>query len=68
MAKLSLHPVLALVRPLQLAGPIFTKELRVASRRKRNYALRLVYLGLLLAFAGFAWAAATDCRAVPWPA
>ncbi|MEO6437318.1 MAG: ABC transporter permease subunit [Tepidisphaeraceae bacterium] len=29
-------------------GPIFGKELRTASRRKRNYLLRVVYLGLLL--------------------
>ena len=31
----------------KLAGPVFTKELRVASRRRRHYALRFVYLGLL---------------------
>jgi len=29
-------------------GPIFGKELRVTSRRKRSYALRVAYLGLLL--------------------
>jgi ABC-type transport system involved in multi-copper enzyme maturation permease subunit len=28
-------------------GPIFVKELRVASRRKRNHLLRLAYLGVL---------------------
>ena len=32
-----------------LTGPIFDKELRVASRRKRNYLLRLLYL-LVLSF------------------
>jgi ABC-type transport system involved in multi-copper enzyme maturation permease subunit len=31
-------------------GPIFGKELRCASRRKRNYLLRVVYLGALLLF------------------
>jgi ABC-type transport system involved in multi-copper enzyme maturation permease subunit len=31
-------------------GPIFGKELRSASRRKRNYLLRVCYLGALLLF------------------
>jgi ABC-type transport system involved in multi-copper enzyme maturation permease subunit len=31
-------------------GPIFGKELRTASRRKRNYLLRVLYLGGLLLF------------------
>src|SRR5216110_2750578 len=29
-------------------GPIFGMELRTAARRKRNYLLRVVYIGLLL--------------------
>ena len=37
-------------------GPIFGKELRCASRRKRNYLLRVVYLGALLLFLLFAYA------------
>src|SRR4029453_13900918 len=37
-------------------GPIFGKELRAASRRKRNYLLRVVYLGGLLLFLLWAWA------------
>ena len=32
----------------RLTGPIFEKELRVSSRRKRNYVLRFVYLAILL--------------------
>jgi ABC-type transport system involved in multi-copper enzyme maturation permease subunit len=36
-------------------GPIFSKELRVASRRKRNYLLRVLYLGGLLLFLLLAW-------------
>jgi len=36
-----------LIRPFSLAGPIFTKELRVTSRRRRHYLLRLAYLALL---------------------
>ena len=38
-----------------LAGPIFEKELRVSSRRKRNYVLRFVYLASLTAFISFIW-------------
>src|SRR5437660_1699770 len=37
-------------------GPIFGKELRTASRRKRNYLLRVLYLGGLLLFLLLAWA------------
>src|SRR5688572_19245765 len=37
-------------------GPIFGKELRCASRRKRNYLLRVCYLGALLLFLLFAYA------------
>ncbi|MBP7052328.1 MAG: hypothetical protein KBE65_15045 [Phycisphaerae bacterium] len=38
-----------IVRVLSLAwltGPIFDKELRVSSRRRRNYVLRFLYIGL----------------------
>lgn len=38
-----------------LTGPIFDKELRVSSRRKRNYVLRFVYLALLTAFLALVW-------------
>jgi ABC-type transport system involved in multi-copper enzyme maturation permease subunit len=40
--------LLAFIRRLSPLGPIFAKELRVTARRKRTYALRFVYLGLLL--------------------
>ncbi len=30
-----------------LIGPIFDKELRVSSRRRRNYVLRFIYLVFL---------------------
>ena len=36
--------------PSWLTGPIFGKELRVSSRRRRNYVLRFVYLMLLTGF------------------
>lgn len=38
-----------------LTGPIFDKELRVSSRRRRNYALRFAYLGLLTIFLVLVW-------------
>jgi ABC-type transport system involved in multi-copper enzyme maturation permease subunit len=41
-------------------GPIFGKELRCASRRKRNYLLRVCYLGALLLFLLFAYAITTE--------
>ena len=38
-----------------LTGPIFDKELRVSSRRRRNYVLRFAYLALLTAFLVLVW-------------
>ena len=38
-----------------LTGPIFDKELRVSSRRRRNYVLRFTYLVLLTTFLVFVW-------------
>ncbi|MBL7154465.1 MAG: ABC transporter permease subunit [Phycisphaerae bacterium] len=38
-----------------LTGPIFEKELRVSSRRRRNYVLRFAYLLLLTAFLALFW-------------
>ncbi len=38
-----------------LTGPIFGKELRVSSRRRRNYVLRFAYLALLTAFLALFW-------------
>jgi ABC-type transport system involved in multi-copper enzyme maturation permease subunit len=36
-------------------GPLFDKELRVASRRRRGYALRCVYVLFLMAFIAAIW-------------
>jgi hypothetical protein len=44
-------------QPGWLTGPIFDKELRVSSRRRRNYVLRFVYILLLTAFVGMVWLA-----------
>ena len=38
-----------------LTGPIFDKELRVSSRRRRNYALRFAYIALLTIFLALVW-------------
>jgi len=38
-----------------LTGPIFDKELRVSSRRKRNYTLRQIYVILLTFFIAIVW-------------
>jgi ABC-type transport system involved in multi-copper enzyme maturation permease subunit len=38
-----------------LAGPVLEKELRVASRRKRNYVLPFVYVSALAVFILLAW-------------
>ena len=38
-----------------LTGPIFGKELRVSSRRRRNYVLRFMYLALLTVFLTVVW-------------
>jgi ABC-type transport system involved in multi-copper enzyme maturation permease subunit len=39
---------LSIFNPERATGPIFTKELRVASRRRRNYWLRVGYIALML--------------------
>ncbi|MCF7955038.1 MAG: ABC transporter permease [Phycisphaerae bacterium] len=41
--------------PTRITGPIFDKELRVASRRKRTYVLRTIYIGLLALFVAGVW-------------
>jgi ABC-type transport system involved in multi-copper enzyme maturation permease subunit len=38
-----------------LTGPIFNKELRVSSRRRRNYVLRFCYLALMTIFLVLVW-------------
>jgi ABC-2 type transport system permease protein len=38
-----------------LTGPIFNKELRVSSRRRRNYVLRFAYLALMTVFLVLVW-------------
>jgi len=49
--------VLKLLSLSWLTGPIFEKELRVSSRRRRNYVLRFTYLALLTIFLVLTWLA-----------
>jgi ABC-2 type transport system permease protein len=46
------------IDPSWLTGPIFDKELRVSSRRRRIYVLRSAYLLLLVALVAAAWSTA----------
>ncbi|MGC9454060.1 MAG: ABC transporter permease [Phycisphaerae bacterium] len=41
--------------PSLLTGPVFSKELRASSRRRRYYVLRSTYVLLLLAFIALIW-------------
>ncbi|MCU0916346.1 MAG: ABC transporter permease [Planctomycetes bacterium] len=47
-------------RPGRLTGPIFDKELRVASRRRRNYVVRSLFILALTAFVGVVWLAVVE--------
>ena len=60
MATATINPVARIWHglvgvPAALAGPILTKELRVSSRRRRNYVLRSVYLAVLTVFVLLVW-------------
>jgi ABC-type transport system involved in multi-copper enzyme maturation permease subunit len=44
-----------ILKPSWLTGPIFDKELRVSSRRRRNYVLRFAYLAILTVFVVLIW-------------
>jgi len=55
MISTVLNPFKRLCGLSRLTGPIFEKELRVSSRRKRNYVLRFAYLALLTVFVAYAY-------------
>ncbi|NLH43261.1 MAG: ABC transporter permease, partial [Planctomycetes bacterium] len=48
--------------PTWLAGPIFDKELRVSSRRRRNYSLRFFYILVLAFFVVMVWMSRVDVQ------
>ncbi len=45
-----------------LTGPIFDKEMRVSSRRRRNYVLRFLYIMLFACLLAMAWAETASYR------
>ena len=55
MSTISINPVLGFLSLSRLTGPIFDKELRVSSRRRRNYLLRFAYILLLSIFILSIW-------------
>lgn len=55
MSTISINSVSRFLSLSWLTGPIFDKELRVSSRRKRNYTLRLIYVILLTIFVAIVW-------------
>ncbi|HUS72168.1 MAG TPA: ABC transporter permease subunit [Sedimentisphaerales bacterium] len=57
------------INPSWLTGPIFDKELRVSSRRRRNYVLRSAYLLVLVFVVAAAWSTAllrSSANTVAW--
>lgn len=48
--------------PAWWTGPIFDKELRVSSRRRRNYSLRFFYVLVLTIFVAVVWLSYMDIR------
>lgn len=60
MSRIEKKLVAILTNPSLLTGPVFGKELRVSSRRKRNYLLRSIYLFLLTVFVGIVWSSSVD--------
>ncbi len=55
ITSISINPVSQIINLSWLTGPIFNKELRVSSRRKRYYFLRSGYVALLSFFVLFVW-------------
>lgn len=55
MSAISINSVSRFFSLSWLTGPLFGKELRVSSRRRRNYVLRFVYVLLLTIFVAMVW-------------
>jgi len=65
MTTTSAKPASHSLSPLRLTGPLFDKELRVSSRRRRNYALRFVYVILLTFFVAIFWLGVVESEYSP---
>jgi len=55
MARALISCLSKILNPAWMTGPIFDKELRVSSRRRRNYALRFLYLAGLTVLLVLVW-------------
>ncbi|MHC4584778.1 MAG: hypothetical protein ACYS3N_09620, partial [Planctomycetota bacterium] len=55
MGTALINSVLSFVNLFWLTGPLLDKELRVSSRRRRNYVLRFAYVLLLTIFVAIVW-------------
>jgi ABC-type transport system involved in multi-copper enzyme maturation permease subunit len=55
MGTALINSVLSFVNLFWLTGPLLDKELRVSSRRKRNYVLRFAYVFFLTIFVAIVW-------------
>lgn len=64
MPPTSTISLLQLLSPVRLLGPLADKELRVASRRRRSYALRSGYIVLLCVLVLSAWHQIVGVQAV----
>ena len=58
MAVALISSLSSFINPSWLTGPTFDKELRVSSRRRRNYVLRSAYLLVLVILVAAAWSTA----------
>lgn len=55
MSAIVIHWLIRVASLSWLTGPIFDKELRVSSRRRRNYVLRFAYIAFFTLLAAFVW-------------
>jgi ABC-type transport system involved in multi-copper enzyme maturation permease subunit len=62
MATTLINSVSKVVNPAWMTGPIFDKELRVSSRRRRNYWLRFAYMAVLTLFVVMVWLSAVEMQ------
>ncbi len=56
MSDIVLNRIIHLLSFAWLTGPIFDKEMRVSSRRRRNYVLRFLYIGMFAFLLALVWA------------
>jgi len=62
MTTTFINSVSKVMNPAWMTGPIFDKELRVSSRRRRNYWLRFAYLAVLTIFVVMVWLSAVEMQ------